>query len=317
MQTPDEYANLLRDVRRYVTYGVMDASLWENSTITAQSELDANFPLWAESYKNRDFFDWQSAIYDNSATTQGHQISLSGGNEKTTFRLSYGFQDDKSYYRNSKYAKNTLSSNINHKINNWLSADLTFRYRRIDYDKYPSGMWENIKRMTPFEKPYDANGALKPTIGREAYINALYTYEPGNHVDRNINKNTEMIVGLKAQPLKYLTFSTNFKWADGVNNRNQYLDKYSISRNLGNSLASMQSTITTDYIWNNILTFDKSFDKHHFNATFVHESISSIGEYSRAKSEALPTKENSYYNLSTGNQNIIAESNYSQSTLLS
>jgi len=63
MQSAEKYAELIRDVMRYQTYGVMNAELWQNSPIDTRKGLEMFNSTWAENYYEKGInFDWQKAV---------------------------------------------------------------------------------------------------------------------------------------------------------------------------------------------------------------------------------------------------------------
>ncbi|MEI6183946.1 MAG: TonB-dependent receptor [Bacteroidota bacterium] len=62
--------------------------------------------------------DWQKQIFNNSANRYSHELSLSGGTEKSTFYLSFGRQDQQGIVASeiSNYTKTNIRLNSTHKI---------------------------------------------------------------------------------------------------------------------------------------------------------------------------------------------------------
>ena len=62
--------------------------------------------------------DWQKLIFNNSANRYSHELSLSGGTEKSTFYLSFGRQDQQGIVASeiSNYTKTNIRLNSTHKI---------------------------------------------------------------------------------------------------------------------------------------------------------------------------------------------------------
>ncbi|MFV0268719.1 MAG: carboxypeptidase-like regulatory domain-containing protein, partial [Draconibacterium sp.] len=68
MQSAEKYAELIRDVMRYQTHGVMDQELWKNSPIDTQKGMEMFHSTWATNYYEKGInFDWQDAIFDNNS----------------------------------------------------------------------------------------------------------------------------------------------------------------------------------------------------------------------------------------------------------
>lgn len=74
--------------------------------------------------------DWQKQIFNNSANRYSHEISLSGGNEKSTFYLSFGAQDQQGIVATeiSNYAKQNFRLNSTHKISKTFTFGQTLGY---------------------------------------------------------------------------------------------------------------------------------------------------------------------------------------------
>lgn len=63
--------------------------------------------------------DWQDEIY-RTATISQHDLSVFGGNEKTTFYLSAGYRSEQAILKNAQLERGTLRININHEVNDKL-----------------------------------------------------------------------------------------------------------------------------------------------------------------------------------------------------
>jgi TonB-linked SusC/RagA family outer membrane protein len=74
--------------------------------------------------------DWQDAIFNYSAKRYLHEISLSGGTDKSTFYLSVGIQDQEGIVATdiSNYNKKNIRLNSTHKISNIFTFGQTLGY---------------------------------------------------------------------------------------------------------------------------------------------------------------------------------------------
>lgn len=74
--------------------------------------------------------DWQNAIFNNSAQRYLHEVSLSGGNERSTFYVSAGIQDQQGIVATdiSNYRKINIRLNSTHKISNVFTFGQTLGY---------------------------------------------------------------------------------------------------------------------------------------------------------------------------------------------
>lgn len=76
--------------------------------------------------------DWQSAIFNNSAKRASHEISLSGGNEISTFYVSFGMLDQQGIVSSdiSNYIRKNIRLNSSHKITDAITFGQTLGYSR-------------------------------------------------------------------------------------------------------------------------------------------------------------------------------------------
>ncbi|MEN2414015.1 SusC/RagA family TonB-linked outer membrane protein [Flavobacterium mesophilum] len=74
--------------------------------------------------------DWQDAIFNHSAFRYTHELSISGGGEKSTFYASFGIQDQEGIVATeiSNYTKKNFRLNSTHKISDYFTFGQTFGY---------------------------------------------------------------------------------------------------------------------------------------------------------------------------------------------
>lgn len=322
MQSAEKYAELIRDVMRYQTHGVMNKELWENTFIDTKKGMEMFNSTWAENYyENGINFDWQEALFNNSSLNQGHNISIANQTDKIGYRLSYNYQEDNSYYKTVNFRRHVLSSNVNMKLAKWLSLGMINRIVFRENSGWPDNMWDNMRRMTPFETPYiddDSSKGLKDAIGKEKYVNALWNYEKGYLVHENKGKMGDLILKLDVKPIDWLTLTTNLKIDYNDRSRGIYRDSKTSYQNLGLNYASMEKTSDFGYTWNGILNFDKIFrDTHKIMSTAVVEAIQEKDEWVGASSQNIPAQYMDYHFLQSGIINRDIWSGYEKTTLLS
>src|SRR5690606_11123430 len=74
--------------------------------------------------------DWQDQIFNNSAQRQSHELSLSGGNDRSTFYASFGYLDQEGIVSSdiSHYNRKSIRLNSTHKITDYIRFGLTAGY---------------------------------------------------------------------------------------------------------------------------------------------------------------------------------------------
>ncbi|MBO9727490.1 MAG: TonB-dependent receptor [Chitinophaga sp.] len=84
---------------------------------------DGGTPVFADPKTFGKGTDWQAQIFNNNAARQNHELSISGGSEKSTFYTSFGYLKQEGIVATaiSKYERANFRVNTTHKITPWLT----------------------------------------------------------------------------------------------------------------------------------------------------------------------------------------------------
>ncbi|EOR93911.1 TonB-dependent receptor [Arcticibacter svalbardensis MN12-7] len=240
--------------------------------------IDGTFPMSPNAYTggtwiNQRFADVSNydAIYGTTAS-QRHDVSLSGGNEKVTYRSSLGYSDERSpiayVYDGAK--KYNFRTNITYKLNDLLSTDFNVSYdnRFINSPTQGIGTGVHDAAMFPLYNPqgefYDIFGGNNPLAllsqgGRTKTTDQIFRL--GGKITLDFNKY------IKGLSLNYLgnisernsiattrtTSVTMYDWDGTVS--------YTPTTLLGSGVKNDQDT---QFFQNHVLqaNYNRSIDKH-------------------------------------------------------
>jgi TonB-linked outer membrane protein, SusC/RagA family len=76
--------------------------------------------------------DWQEQVFGRTGFTFNHNLSISGGGDKTKYSFSYNHMDDKAIMQMSGFRRENLSLKLNNKINDVLTVDFSARYSETE-----------------------------------------------------------------------------------------------------------------------------------------------------------------------------------------
>lgn len=110
MLTGEDYMNVRREAYR-------TAGQW-NSTADDQKLFSAE--EW-QAIQNGQWTNWKDEVLHNGMVTS-HQVTASGGNDKTTALLSAGYYHEKGSFVDDKMNKYNLRLNVEHKFNKYFKA---------------------------------------------------------------------------------------------------------------------------------------------------------------------------------------------------
>ncbi len=136
----------------------------------------SNKNFWADGYAyGNDNVDWYKAIYKDHSFAQEHNMSITGGNEKTSYYISgnYLTQAGLMRYNPDGYNRYGVTAKINNKISQYLDLNYSMRFSREEL-KRPSfmtdGLYNDLARQGwPVLPLKDPNGYLfsspSPALG--------------------------------------------------------------------------------------------------------------------------------------------------------
>ena len=79
-------------------------------------------------YANAATNDWQDQVFGRVGHTFNHNLSITGGSEKTKFNFGYAHVNDKAIMVGSSFRRDNLSLKLNHKVNKKVTVDFSMRY---------------------------------------------------------------------------------------------------------------------------------------------------------------------------------------------
>lgn len=214
-------------------------------------------------------FDWQDLIFQ-SAPMQNSSLSVSGGNEKTTFSVAGSIFQQEGIIKGSDYNRYSLRTNFNHKISEKFSFNLSNSMTNLKTDRRDSGGGARGNSMigaaisaAPISTPYNDDGSYRvlaneyPFIGPDIRNPLNYINEQFTTVDANVVLTNAAFL---FNPIPELTI----KISGGIENRDDRTDNYT-SRNFVNSdgSASVSTQQYKSLLNENTISYNKTFNEKH------------------------------------------------------
>tara|TARA_R110001583_G_scaffold44521_1_gene141176 strand:+ start:6076 stop:9189 length:3114 start_codon:yes stop_codon:yes gene_type:complete len=238
--------------------------------------------------------DWQDVIFNDSALRTSHEISLSAGNDVSTFYASFGLSDQEGIVMSdiSKYNKKSIRLNSTHKISKIFTVGQTLGYT---HEKETGLGNTNSEFGGPLSSAINLDPITPTVITDPVEANSsLYT---NNDVMRDASGNPYGISNIVAQemtnPLAYTqTRLGNYGWSDDLVG-NAYVEatpieglkikssvgtklsywgsesftpSYYLNANNSTTLNSLYRERQKGFSWNfeNTVSYTKELNKHNF-----------------------------------------------------
>ncbi len=228
-----------------------------------QAQIDAT--LASLGFGNTYNEDWIDLVTRQGAT-QNVNVSLSGGDQKTTFYTSGGFFKQKSVVVGSEFSRYSGNVNLRHKANEKLTVgiNLTGAFTK-QLSPFSAGAFRNPVLagyfLRPSQNAYNADGTLNisNTIFNQTY-NPLAIIEYDRE-DQNTIKTVSTFTG-EYNILRDLKFTTKFGVDYFLLEEETYRNPFfGDSRTLGGQVSNF-TTRVGNWIWTNMLDYHRDFLKN-------------------------------------------------------
>ncbi len=298
---------------------------WGTSNLTPEQVLTEKLEDFTEIgiYQDKSYTDWLDMILQNGLT-KNYELSLSGGNEKTTFNLSLGSMFEEGLMKDDKMDRYNVRANVDHKISSIFKAGTSLLFTYKENDKRNSSVFGQAMKMTTITHPYTQDGVLiaTPNPRYAAHCNPLLDETEGAY--KNNTESTRFFGNayVELTPIKGMTAKSIFA-VDRNNIRTGiYQDYQSVARyqSPGTSSISLEYENKTGLTWENTLNYNTNFggSKHEVTGLLGHSMKQSV--YEEALTSGDVGREHYYTSLFYDLSKIPTAKNTSQyikSTMLS
>lgn len=210
--------------------------------------------------------DWQDLMLRNGLS-QNYMFSVRGGSETAQYSVSYNHADDKGIFLGNNFRQDNARMKMHmSKYIFDIDANLSFRYTK---SKQPQYSLREMYGLSPLLPVYDENEkygfALTQSLGLPNNNNVMADHVYNEAATKKFYTNANVSLGVKLAP--WLNFKTSYAYR-GLHYRYVEHNPDYISNAQGphNYPEHYEGT----YYWeeqtiDNVLTFNKDFDKHSLN----------------------------------------------------
>lgn len=224
-------------------------------------------PVEITNYENNTLHDWYPDLLQ-TGITQDYNASISGSSDQVSYYFSLGYTNNEGIRYNEEF--NTIRSRINLEatVTNWLKVGTNTQFAVRDESPIVGDL--NWGSLNPFASYYEADGktiTYAPTgnvsASRHPHLNVEYRdrYRKYNTLNSKVYSTITLPYGFSFTS----EYITRFNWNRDYNSYNSgHLDWGKVG-----GLASRRNTTVFEWQVNNILKWNKDFDDHSFDFTFV------------------------------------------------
>jgi len=227
--------------------------------------------------------DWQNAVY-RPGLTQSYNVGLRGGNDKLQAATSIGYYNQKGIVLGSYFKRVTLNLNLDYQPVSWLKSSTSAKYAYQDSNNpFGTGSLGQLAQLPPtLDGGNKVTSQISDGNGNYGFFNPLYTYiakynNPVYNIENNRYSNINQFFltnsSLEATIISGLKIKTNAGvTVTGANGYYSSPEDDRLVNQYGNQAGSTQNPFFSqylntsfDWLWENTISYDKTFGKHTIN----------------------------------------------------
>ncbi|UZR99487.1 SusC/RagA family TonB-linked outer membrane protein [Chondrinema litorale] len=216
--------------------------------------------------------DWQDLLLRDNAPVQNHNLSLSGGNEKTSYYAALNYFNQEGVVISSSFERYGARMNVDSKITDKLEVGVNLNTTFSINDLVPAqsygvnmdnGALYAAYNFDPTLQPYDEDGN--------------YTLSPFHSLDNPLalaNGKSSFVKSFRTMGIAYAKYqllpSLSFKLNLGTDVTNQrkdvYIDRTTVDGNANGGIANIFNENRSNYLVEATTTYSKKFGEHSITA---------------------------------------------------
>ena len=230
--------------------------------------------------------DWYDAAFKKNAFEQMHNVSISGGSEKTTYNGSLGYTKQNGLTDEIDYSRFNARMNLTSDINKYLTVGMNASgYRGVSQDAWNGfiNVFQGVSRQYPTDPIYNEDGTFYYS-GKDNPV-AVQGGKSG------FTRNTQQELNLTTFATIHILPELSVKGVYSVRNYTSNQDGFKRHFSYGNEASSFDSGLregydkyyTNNYYTGQVLiNYNKTFGKHTIGALAGFESYEHIYKYTEA-----------------------------------
>ncbi len=215
--------------------------------------------------------NWQNEVFRRNALVQNHQLSFSGGGEKSNFYTALNYFDQDGLVKNSGYNKINFRTNLEFRPKDYIKFTVNGNYTRgrqqaimtsngVNENAGPLNAAIQFDPTLPAEK--DANGRY--------YLNNFIALDNPlaliNGIDNNNLSNTFYgLVSAEITPFEGLTGTIRFGGSTANSMNSSYTDRSTINGLANGGIGSKNANAGYQWLGEFLLNYQKRIGEHDFN----------------------------------------------------
>ncbi|MBF4487599.1 TonB-dependent receptor [Flavobacterium sp. CSZ] len=266
--------------------------------------------------------DWQKSLY-GAGEMVSHDLSVSGGTERGAYNAGLGYYKEESVLPGQKYERYSIRAGLDQQLGGAfrMGFNTNSNYAVTNGDNIGTG---TVLGTSPLANPYNPDGSLKRTVRMGADENWVYTRESINNLGESYVNQTRafssynnIFAEVKIPGVEGLKYRMNTGLNLRLSNSGYYEGQGVFDVNPTTiSNASISNTLSTQWLIENLITYDKTFaEKHTVNFVGLYSNEQFTGNTSQVSRNGITSDAFQFYNLGQSEEEAVinpANQDYTQ-----
>ncbi|MBW8687591.1 SusC/RagA family TonB-linked outer membrane protein [Chitinophaga rhizophila] len=293
----------------------------EANRTTGRWRSEADDPLIfngaeVDAIKNNLWTDYADLLI-HDGFQQDHQVSVSGGSEKTKVYLSLDYFDEKGIFKLDHLKRYSARLNLDQVVTDYLKVGMQSQVTYYDQSGRRDPL-NQANKIVPLNLPFDEEGQLILFPNMGSMINPLADEQPNAYQNNGRVTRTFVNAYVELTPLKGLSFRSNLGVTLDNARTGIFASKNSIERSTASTSRSQYNSGNRRYIsWENVLSYSKKIGDHTFGLTGVASLLSDQRDSSFLQGEGQLLPSQLYYALQNSVSGVAIRSSYMANKLIS
>lgn len=262
--------------------------------------------------------DWTNFVTRTGYTVQ-HTLSASGGTEKIKAYGSFGYINNTGTVLGQSFKRYNANVSVDIQATDWFSfgGNINTSYSTQEYGQstegnigvsVQSGLYQSARGIFQYTLPYDAEGNRIEFPGGDIAVKTVideHEYSQDQRVTLRAfaSLNAQLDFGAMDPALKGLRYRMNFGPDIETYRRGIFLDGRSVVRT-GSSYASLEKRQRSSYTLDNLLFYNRTFNKHNVGVTLLQSQTEFDDESNFMSANNIPFPEQKWNALSSDNVSL-------------
>lgn len=224
--------------------------------------------------------DWYKEALTGSGFEHQHNLSLSGGNDKTTYNMYLGYLSQEGVTKDIDYNRINARMNITSQINKYITLGLNASgYRGTQQDAWAgyNQVIQGISRSHPTDPVYDEDGNFK-YVGVDNPVAVQGRDKTG--WKKTINQEVFLIGSAEIKPIKDLSIKGVYSWRNWTQDQLGFKKTWGYGTYNSGQREGYVNNYNYDYLTGQILVnYNKSFGDHNLGVLAGMESYDVKSRY--------------------------------------